>query len=153
MDTAPPEVRIEIARLNALRSPCQKSRRGAVMWSDQLQGVGFNGLLGGQVCTGDEACRAVCGRRCIHAEQAALLHWSQLAELRELHPAVLRQMLHVKVDDAGLVVASGPPSCMECAKLILFGGVQIMWLLHEAGWRAYTAFDFYRETQRFMKGA
>jgi hypothetical protein len=70
----------------------------------------------------------------VHAEQAALLRVGRRARDSE--------MLHVKTVDAALV-PSGPPSCVECSKLILAAGIAGMWLFHADGWRRYDASDFH----------
>lgn len=55
-------------------------------------------------------------------------------------------MLHVKVDASGQMVVSGPPSCDQCSKLILRAGIAGVWLLHEEGWKRYTAQEFHEAT-------
>lgn len=128
---------VELANL----SPCSKSKRGVVIFNRyRVLGRGYNHPPGPFICAGDDACRAACGRICIHAEQAALLDYEQGGDDTEL--------LHVKVEGAQ-AVPSGPPSCWQCSRLILLvPDIQGVWLLHEAGLRRYSSIEFHRETLR-----
>lgn len=135
---------------SARRSRCQKSQRGVVLWVPAPGGQGaliergwnYRADLGrhGPRCDGSDACRAACGRLCIHAEQDAL------DQARGAQVDLSRaQMLHVKTVD-GEPVPSGRPSCWQCSRAILAAGVRWMWLLHEDGLRAYHAGEFHRLT-------
>ena len=134
------------------KSPCTKSKRGVVIFSpprdrrqggEDIWGEGYNAPPEPFRCDGSEACRAACGRICVHAEQAALLdfwrgrrdaqargdpRWPRLSDqwTRDEGEAQL-EMLHVKVVN-GEAVPGGPPSCVECSKLILASGLRAMWL-------------------------
>lgn len=153
----PPHV-LEVARARAAQSPCAKSKRGAVIfdpadWS--ILAHANNHLPGGRPCAlavaiedrdranpratfGDaEACRQACGVRCVHAEARAIL------DVRPRMRGIALEILHVKVVE-GVVVASGAPSCVPCAALILEAGLAACWLLHAEGWRRYGAGEFYR---------
>lgn len=120
-------------------SGCLRSRRGVAIWQpgDGHLTLGTNKPASG-ACDGSDACKRVCGRVCVHAEQEALLRAGEKARGGE--------MLHVKVNEHGLQVASGPPSCPECSKLILHAGIAGMWLLHANGWTRYTAQEFHEAT-------
>lgn len=135
----PPEHVVEAARLAGVLSPCGKSKRGAAIFAPATGNVtsrGCNHLPARIACAGDDACRAACNRRCIHAETAAIVDAHQ--------PGVPGcEIVHVKVVD-GVVVASGPPSCVPCAAMILRARLAAAWLLHEDGWRRYPADEFYR---------
>lgn len=135
----PPEHVVEAARLAGTLSPCGKSKRGAAIFDPATGNVtsrGCNHLPARIACAGDDACRAACNRRCIHAETAAIVDAHQ--------PSVPGcEIVHVKVVD-GVVVASGPPSCVPCAAMILRARLDAAWLLHEDGWRRYPADEFYR---------
>ena len=132
---APPEVFVAHAINAAQKSTCQKSQRGAVIFKPAaLISTGFNSPVSGY-CAGTPSCRRHCRRRCVHAEQAALLRAGRRAQWAHL--------LHVKVKDGELAV-SGPPSCVECAKLIHAAGISIVWLYRESGWKAYPADEFHR---------
>ena len=125
----------------ANRGPCAKSQRGVILWSGEYFVTAYNAPPWPLRCTGTDACRKACGKICVHAEQAALLKfdWSLKPHGRDVH------MLHVKtVDD--VKVASGPPSCWQCSRLILEAGVDYMWLLHDDGLRRYAALEFHRLT-------
>lgn len=144
MNNEPPEQMIGLAVAAANASPCQKSKRGAAIWSPWKPGrhivVGYNRLVGG-ACTGSDLCRTWCGRSCIHAEQDALLSLD-----RDRAGPLSFEMLHVKVVD-GQAVEGGPPSCLECSKLIVEADVGVMWLLETGkGWVRRSASDFHRET-------
>lgn len=128
------------ALLAGLRSGCQKSARGVAIWNpDGILALGTNYPASG-VCDGSEACRRDCPRICVHAEQDAL-------RLTSPGPVAGRPscLLHVKVDRARqTMIPSGPPSCVECSKLILAAGIETIYLLHENGWQHYDAERFHR---------
>lgn len=122
------------------KSPCCKSKRGVVIWDANADNPdppvsGHNGPPPGFACDGSDACRAACGRTCLHAEHRALM------EASPDHT----DLLHVKVID-GEAVPSGPPSCEDCSKAILDRGIKRVWLLHESGLRLYSAEDFHIQT-------
>jgi deoxycytidylate deaminase len=129
---------IERACMDARKSSC-RSKRGAAVWEEETGLVlssGYNAPPYGG-CRGTDECKAQCGVTAIHAEQQALL-WLGSACIRNL------QMLHVKVDNAsGLLVPSGQPSCVECAKLMVARGIRYMWLYVVDGWVQYGAKRFY----------
>lgn len=129
----------------ASQSPCQKSKRGAVLfyaeWPvSRVVASAYNSLPVGE-CTGSDACRSMCGTRCEHAEQAAIRALPSAArwDIGRIH------LMHAKVID-GELVTSGPPSCAECSKMILAWGVGSVWLYHADGWRRYTGEEFHRLT-------
>src|SRR3954469_17669298 len=121
----PPDRVIEAARLLGARSPCAKSKRGVVLFDpdpdmqpepgrdDHLPGRGWNGPPPGFECAGTEVCRSKCRNVCMHAEQIAII--DALRGNERMRDLVL---LHVKVVD-GVIVAGGPPSCVECSRLIV----------------------------------
>lgn len=121
---------IEAAKL----SPCQ-SKRGVSIWTEHGHLCsGYNHKPKGFTCDGSNACKRLCAQDAIHAEQHALHFAGSQAEGSE--------MLHVKVFD-GALVASGPPSCLQCSKLIVQAGISGMWLFHTDGWKRYTAARFH----------
>lgn len=125
----------------ARASRCGKSKRGAIAVDARgdIVGLGFNEPPGDRCCSGDDACRAACGKLCIHAEAAALA----------LVPDNVRgpiEIIHVKVVD-GEPVPGGGPSCWQCARDMLADGrVAAVWLLHDSGWRRYPIVEFYELT-------
>ena len=140
----PPEEILEEAIASANNSFC-RSKRGAVIFrlrNDRvgvLASSGWNHQPSPFPCDRTETCKATCGKTAVHAEQMAILHmgewrWSSHFEI-----------LHVKTVD-GLLVPSGPPSCLECSKLILEAGIEHVWLFHEDGWKRYGAEEFHRLT-------
>lgn len=144
-------IAIAEAITEARKSPCSKSRRGVVIFHRGLKGLtsagiharGFNGPPPPMTCDGSVECKSACSKICIHAEASALIDLLGLA----MDPARLSdlEMLHVKVVD-GQAVASGPPSCWQCSRLILKAGISKMWLLHDDGLRSYTAQEFHALT-------
>lgn len=184
-DAAPPVWSIEDAESAASRSPCQKRKVGidiyrcvrALPGGRELvvdtMASGYNGPpwtyegddpLDEGDCDGSEACRRDCARRCVHAEPRAID--AVIDSLRD-HGNMLR-MVHVKLDDAGKLMACDGPSCVECSKLILDCGIGGIWLYelptvaeaNAAGvthmddprhvalarWRYYPALEFHEAT-------
>lgn len=160
----PPEYAINTARLEAMKSPCAKSKRGVVLFDDNfgpssqivIAGAGSNGQPPGFACSGSDACRRDCAKLCLHAEDRAirdaLVLWGDPTDL---------QMLHVKVV-GGAVVPGGGPSCWQCSRLVVELGLRGVWLYEriaarfvpevpvppEGDWRFYTAEEFHRATLR-----
>ena len=136
---------VDMAISVAIRSPCMKSKRGCVVFQDAtVYGIGYNHPPDPMICDGSAACREHCNKLCVHAEAAAIADFLRLhrSDTGVCHPAKSYEILHIKVV-ACKAVPSGPPSCWQCSRQILdakFGGV---WLLHEAGWRRYTATEFH----------
>lgn len=130
----PPGAIVSLAAALAARSPC-RSRRGAVVFTDAGQVAAAHNWRPGEPCDGSEECKSTCRQRAVHAEQAALLAAAS--------HTLGADMLHVKVDATAAPVPSGPPSCVHCAKLMLAAGIRHFWLLHEGGWRRYTARENY----------
>ena len=139
----PPEEILEEAIASANNSIC-RSKRGAVIFrlrKDQVDVLASSGWNHQPtfLCDGSETCKSTCGKTAVHAEQSAILRmgpwrWSPHFEI-----------LHVKTVD-GLLVPSGPPSCLECSKLILEAGIEHVWLFHEDGWKRYGAGEFHQLT-------
>ena len=155
MTLLPPEEAIQTATEAALKSVCQKSKRGAVIFMDPtpystesrnplLIASGFNQLPIGN-CSGSPECRKFCGRRCVHAEQDAIIEAMAVTD-GSMRFCIL---LHIKVVD-GVAVPGGGPSCLECSKLILHSGIMGVWLWENkpAGpeWVYRTAEQFNRAT-------
>lgn len=141
---APQQEAINAAVRAAQISPCQKSKRGAVVFQP------FNGRVCTPACNHrpdgpcDSLCRpgvpsrigrSTCAQLAIHAEHAAILH----AVAEEMAAAYVAdgdlafrvrdcEMVHAKVDDRGHLVPSGGPSCLECAKAIMDVKLQGVWL-------------------------
>lgn len=143
----PSDAVIAIAEATANKSPCQKSKRGVVIYQGYATVItrGFNSPPEGWACDGSIACRRDCGKRCVHAEMRALRQLAgwHLAE-GSYGPYML---LHIKVDAEGKAVPGGPPSCYQCSKEILdCGMVAHVWLFEEMPtphWVLYTAKDFH----------
>lgn len=131
---APPQEIIEATRLSAMRSPCAKSKRGAVAFTStshgpQVIGAGWNGPPAPFRCDGSRACRDACSSVCVHAEVRAVVDVA-------LGPVVGRRdldLVHLKVIGES-PVATGKPSCVSCSKLILDMQLVVGWVwLYERG--------------------
>lgn len=135
--TNPPARFIAAAIAEAMKSPCAKSKRGVVIWrGHDLLSRGWNAPPDPFICDGSAACRESCNKLAVHAEVDALLQCSDPEGA---------SMLHVKVVD-GRAVTSGGPSCWQCSRVILAAGIAWVWLLHEDGWRRYSAVEFHALT-------
>lgn len=149
---------LEHATAVATMSPCAKSKRGVTLWhpGTALWWSGYNAPALG-TCTATDACRRSCRQINVHAEQMALIK----AGRTNGRGAESAELLHIKVVpiddetayfDGDAVTASfrrepsGLPSCAECSKLMLYAGVEGVWLLHTAGWHRYTAREFHELT-------
>ena len=137
----PPASIISFAEDVARRSPCAKSKRGAVVFQGQnprnganptIYGHGFNGQPDPFRCTGTDRCRRLCGQLCEHAEGRAIRSASGCvfvtsgrAESGE--PDV--DLVHVKIGEDGKLVAGGSPKCWQCSRAILdCGFIAGVWL-------------------------
>lgn len=121
----------------SILSPC-RSKRGVVIWNNgAIISSGFNSPPEPFSCDGSKLCKSTCALTAVHAEQRAIIRCCSRADLRRA------TLLHVKTVD-GLYVPGGPPSCVQCSKLILESGIQDVYLLHDTGWRSYDAVDFHR---------
>lgn len=142
----PPAETIALAEHAAQRSPCMKSKRGAVVYQHvrsavpTVLGIGFNGPPGAIACDGSESCRRDCGVRCVHAEIRSLMH---------VVPFQGTDLVHVKIGPTNTLVAGGPPSCVQCSKVIADLGIRGVWLYEQKGcgeWRFYTAENFHAQS-------
>lgn len=132
-----PEQALEAAVEAGRQSPCQKSKRGVVIFHEKMPHViasAWNTPPEGFVCSGDETCQKYCGKLCVHAEIAALLKAGPNAAGCD--------MLHVKVVN-GEAVASGPPSCADCSKAIIEAKIVTMYLVHQNSLLGYDARNFH----------
>lgn len=146
---------LESATVVGTLSPCQKSKRGVVIFDRKLGllAEGFNAPPYPFRCDGSDACREACGKVCVHAEMAAILQFLSHHHLPQLiidNPDLTLEMLHIKVVN-GRGVVSGPPSCESCSKHILQIQLDTMWLLHEDGLRAYAVLDFHQKSLEYKQ--
>lgn len=128
----------------AMQSTCQ-SKRGVVLWHREIGiiSIGWNEPPLPWKCDGSDACKAICSKTAIHAEQAALIKafgWNN-----DDFPLSACEMLHVKIVK-NQAVYSDKPSCWQCSKLILFTGLKAMWLYHDDGLKSYTPEEFHKLT-------
>ncbi len=146
---APPPELVALAVANAHLSPCAKSMRGAVLFVSagrtKMHASGWNKPALGE-CQKNDACRAACARHCVHAEQMALVTGAAILTHAKGQSRNV-EMIHAKAAPLpGGLVSSGPPSCIECSKLMLLAGVTAVWLFHEAGWKRYEMQAFHKAT-------
>jgi len=123
---------IEKARQVGERSHCEKSKRGVVIHTrvGRLVGCGKNGMPEPFLCDGTDECKSVCRYRCVHAEARALAA-ARMSKHADYHDVYELDLVHVKVVD-GEIVASGPPSCLPCAREILDANLHGVWLFEES---------------------
>lgn len=153
---------VEAAVAAARLSPCQKSKRGVVIFvpdSATVIASGWNGQPGDRACDGSDGCRATCAKRCLHAEHRAIrqaiavvsqsyssgLAWRERGAGRAVPTLKHFDALHVKIT-AGQLDSSGPPSCWQCSREVLDVGLGGFWLLQDWAWRRYDADTFHHET-------
>lgn len=143
----PPQIVIDEAIRQANLSPCEKSKRGVVLYNDEIAhnwaadpvslriadsisfcpGRGFNGPPKGFTCPGVDQCGSSCGRLCLHAEDRAIRDAGILDDVVDLIA------VHVKVVD-GKLVAGGPPGCELCSKVIVEVRLKGIWLYEAQRW-------------------
>lgn len=150
----PPQEVIDEARLAAMRSPCQKSKRGAVLFNP----VTGQKTIGAWNSRPDNKCDLMCqisdapssrpmrdkdardrppsrcSTLCLHAEARALRIALAVSERSHFvadgdfaFVLVDMELVHVKVEN-DRVVPSGGPSCWQCAKDIADNGIRGVWL-------------------------
>lgn len=115
---------------------CAKDQRAAALVTDLgsegslLLAVAPNGPPLGFRCARDHACAATCGKSAVHAEMRALLM---------VAPAGRKgaEMIHARIDRAGVLQTSRTPRCADCSKHMLDAGVAALWLYHREGWKRY----------------
>lgn len=160
---------VDAALAQARASTCAKSRRGAAAFlafdSDGVAialsnrvvvGAGNNGLpCGIPACQGDDSCRSSCRYRAVHAEERAVsAAMVTLGDPDRGHGDDFFDVVHVKVDAAGDLVAGGGPSCWQCARtMIECGSVAGVWLFEDRGdrgacWVRYPIRRFYEVSMR-----
>lgn len=152
---------LSLATKIATGAGCAKSKRGVVIWSDEgVLAAGSNSPPTGFTCGG--SCGPQCNKVAVHAEQRALMNC-----LKRGKRVVGAEMLHVKVTlqvkevpdqgpgltrvaDIWVATPGGPPSCVDCSKLILESGIAGMWLYEDRpegpSLVRYTAQEFHEAT-------
>ncbi len=134
------------AKEQANLSPCQKSKRGAVIFtSNMILAVGNNAPPDPLVCN-PEICRAICARYTVHAEQNAILN-----ALRDKQHLLGATVFHIKVSSDGLAVSSNDLSCIECSRLVLREKIKEFILFQDAGYVAYPALEFHQRTLDYIR--
>lgn len=124
---------IQAAEVAAERSPCAKSKRGVAIFDTRIKNslgllvvaTGYNRPPANVACDGSPACRASCGKRCLHAESRALADLGVVGWPGEL------DLVHVKIGADGKVVPGGGPSCWQCAREVLDVGIGGVWLFEQ----------------------
>lgn len=142
-DRPPTRVIREAVRVANL-SPCDKSKRGVVLynepsfdrWASSPQlahlenltlSTGFNGPPPGFKCLGRNKCGSDCARVCLHAEDRAIRGAASLSDITD------HVLVHVKAVN-GELVPGGPPSCEACSKVIADVGIRAVWLFEATRW-------------------
>ncbi len=129
----------------ALKSPCEKSKRGVVIVAgNEIISEAFNGPPQGLICKPDY-CKEICRDYTVHAEERAI--FQALKEGKELS---LARMYHVKVKN-GVNVPTGGPSCTKCSKIVLEAKVQEFVLQQEEGLVLYGAREFHELSLASLK--
>ena len=129
----------------ALKSRCNKSKRGVVIVKDgQIIGRGQNNPPLDIECK-PSYCGPICGKYCVHGEQKAIL--DALGNGRGLEGS---RMYHIKVKE-GRAVNSGQPSCVDCSKLILEARIAEFVLKHDKGYGLYGAREFHELSLKHLK--
>lgn len=157
---SPPGIHIKRAWEAAMRSPCDKSKRGAVVFdpnNPRWWVTSHNGPPDPFTCLKSPECHAACGKRCVHAESRALrlaVH-AIGAGLNFIRPAdrpppmiAALHLVHLKIVD-GSPVPGGPPSCWQCSREVLDIGIAGVWLweaLSVPTWRFWPAQSFHAAT-------
>lgn len=146
--------RAEIVAAQVQVGRCEKSHRGAVVFAPvtgQILGTGYNSQPYPMRCTGSPTCRRYCATLCEHAEARAIrCAVSAISRSGLGFSAGFVHLVHVKVGDDGLV-PSGPPSCVQCSRLILdTPNIETVWLYERRNevdaWFGYDPLTFHRQS-------
>lgn len=122
-----------------VQSPCDKSKRGVVI-------IGYNrgiGTVAAHVsahnapargtCRQSARCREQCRHICNHAEQIALVRWAAHVPARRV-PQLDVELYHCKVNNLGMMIPTGGPSCVPCANALrAYGHIRAVWLFQKSG--------------------
>lgn len=142
-----PPVVLAVAIEQSNHSLCV-SKRGCAIWGERIHstqpliiGRGYNKHTGIRGCLQNSQCKVTCRSLAVHAEQVALM--DALHNNVHIHNQPIF-MVHVKTQNNKLV-PSGPPSCVQCSKLILASPMRItgVYLFHEQGWGFYPTIQFH----------
>lgn len=133
------EFAVDAAISAAKTSGCARDHRGAVVFKDgRILGAASNGPIPPFKCS-LEKCGNVCGIYAMHAERLAIIN--ALEEQEDLTDA---SVLHVKVDNEGVIQKSGDLRCEDCTGYMVRVGrnkkgmqMKEFILLQEEGWVAY----------------
>lgn len=118
-------------------SRCDKSKRGVVVVKNgSIIGRGTNNPPLDLPCV-PEYCRSICNMFCLHGEQNALLDTR-----RNGYDPSGSRIYHIKVKDS-IQAPSGPPSCVQCSRIVLDEGVKDFVLLYKDGIGLYEAREFH----------
>lgn len=172
------QLAIETAIVFARTSPCRKSRRGCAIFNPAAAGVagliigaGFNGQVPPWRCDGTcnrklEDGRSVCGLTAEHAEYRAIISAIDCLALSNRWSTEQRlggmELVHIKVNENGVPVPSGGPSCIDCSRHVVSSRLEAVWLFQHgtvtdangigrhtpASWVRWPALDFHAETMR-----
>lgn len=134
----PPESIVLAALEVARTSPCAKSKRGALIFNratDEVLATGRNFPAPPLACDGSEDCRDTCAKRCVHAEQDAIIGFANTLEAQGGLGASFYDVLHVRLNGSGELASdrAPSPSCWQCSREVSAGGFRGIWLFeHES---------------------
>lgn len=139
----------ELAKQEALLSPCQKSQRGAIVFKGEtILSKGHNIPVSGRC---DNNCILYCSLLCNHAERTAIQ--KGLLGGQNLTDA---SVFHIKVDN-GRVKTSNDLSCADCSWFmsgeLISRGIRLkeMILYQSQGYVAYDIEEYHQLTLAYLK--
>ena len=138
---------IDEAVKEAIKSPCDKSKRGVVIADNntgEIIGRGYNRPPKDFECE-PSYCKNICSSYAIHAEENAI--FDALENNYKLNNSTL---FHIKAVDEK-PVASGGPSCVNCSKIILDKDIKQVVLKHENGYGVYESKEFHELSLKSLK--
>lgn len=148
---------LALAAKVAKGSLCLNRMCGATIVRDAgILGVGFNEPAGGDIKS--RVCEVVFpleNRKkpkagitcCVHAEQNAIL-----AAIRNRFDLKGSTMYFACINKEGIILPSGKPYCVDCAKLALHVGIAYWVLQHADGIIVYGAKEYYDLSLEYHKG-
>jgi len=129
---------MEYAQKEAEKSPCYKSKRGAVITNAKfIIGRGFNRPPGNFKCD-QSICRKFCSDYTVHAEMVAM-HDALKNSVYALKGLTL---YHAKIKN-GVVTPVSKPSCVDCSKHIYDWGISAVVLQLKEGLMLYDSREFH----------
>lgn len=130
---------LELAAIEATKSTCRKSQRGAILVKDsEVIGKGYNKVTLEKLCSPcireeikDNSRVELCSA--IHAEQMAIIDAKNKNKSKFLSGS---KMYHIKIKNSQMR-PSGKPSCAVCSRMICEAGIEFV-LWHKEGYAIYS---------------